>query len=60
MFAIPVSPSQTASNSGSQGQLGFLEAVYGLVAAVAVVIVVVIELQLITKGISTLEYLGMN
>ncbi len=46
---MPVSPSPTASNNGSPGQLSLLEAVYGLAAAVAVVTVIVIMLQAITK-----------
>jgi hypothetical protein len=50
IFTMSVSPSPTASNGGSQGQLSLLEVVYGLVAAVAVVTVVVILLQVITKG----------
>jgi putative cofactor-binding repeat protein len=48
-FTMPVSPSPTASNSGSQGQSSLPEVVYGLVAAIAVVIAVVIVLQVITK-----------
>jgi len=50
IFTMSVSPSPTASNGGSQGQLSLLEVVYGLVTAVAVVTVVVIVLQVITKG----------
>lgn len=50
IFNMLVSPSPTASNSGSQGQSSLPEVVYGLVAAVAVVIVVVIVLRVITKG----------
>jgi hypothetical protein len=50
IFNMPVSPSPSTSNAGSQGQSSLPEVVYGLVTAVAVVIVVVIVLQVITKG----------
>jgi parallel beta-helix repeat protein len=50
IFTMTVSPSPTASNSGSRGQLSLLEVVYGLMAAIVVVTVVVILLQVITKG----------
>jgi hypothetical protein len=50
IFAMSSSPSPTASNSGSQGQMSLLEVVFGLVAAAAIVAVVVIMLQVTTKN----------